>query len=224
MKHPRYFPSNASCKPPATSPDFVGSWGLRNCEAANKHHMPRPFSTEIKCNKFLWKNWQEILGRQCCKSWRSDPDMFFFAWTWQRLADYNYTYIYIMVLVYVENNVSTYHYAYKFSLVGFFHIFWLLQHAWGRGCFESRSRAICSQRVVIRPSAKSSSCWKMAQKCLSGWHMACIFRSLHIFFSVFKHCKFRTIKKKMQTNMQKPTSLAILLMRQILKKHLFFKL
>lgn len=26
-------------------------------------------------------------------------------------------------MVYVENNVSTYHYAYKFSLVGFFHFF-----------------------------------------------------------------------------------------------------
>lgn len=44
-----------SCKPLATSPDFVGSWGLRNCEAANKHHMPRRFSTETNATNFSEK-------------------------------------------------------------------------------------------------------------------------------------------------------------------------
>lgn len=139
-----------------------------------------------KCNKFLWKNWQEILVRQCCKSWRSDPDMCFFlreldrGWLIWVYTCYMYRYIHIMV--YVEKCIYIPHYTYKFSVGRIFSFFFVtFATCLGPWLFESRLRAICSQRVVIRPST-SSSCWKMAQKCLSGWHMACIFRSLYVFF------------------------------------------
>lgn len=113
-------------------------------------------------------------------------------------------YIYIMVLVYVENNVSTYHYAYKFSLVGFFQIFWLLQHAWGRGCLNLAWEPFAPRELWFAPlpNRRVAGRWLRSVLVVDTWLE--FSEVLHIFLVSFKHCKFRTIKKKMQTNMQHP--------------------
>lgn len=109
-----------------------------------------------------------------------------------------------MVLVYVENNVSTYHYAYKFSLVGFFHIFWLLQHAWGRGCLNLAWESFAPRELWFAPlpNRRVAGRWLRSVLVVDTWLE--FSEVLHIFLVFFKHCKFRTIKKKMQTNMQHP--------------------